>query len=175
MLEINVFYQIFKNLVYIMKTVIAVQTFPRLEQWPRLNDHRAQFFEKNKFSSVWELQLCFHPIINRVQIALFRSVLAIKRNSKMIYLVKRLKTSIDKEPTLKSLNPYTPVAQQVADEVVFTSRFQGEGVEFFFNRTSLTSLRFLMSIFWKIPIWAFPAFILLWVLYQDHLLSQMVL
>ena len=30
-----------------------------------------------------------------------------------------------------------PVAQKVADEVVFR-RFQGEGVEFFLNRTSLT-------------------------------------
>ena len=30
----------------------------------------------------------------------------------------------------KGLNPHTPVAQKVADEVVFR-RFQGEGVEFF--------------------------------------------
>ena len=30
------------------------------------------------------------------------------------------------------LNPHTPVAQKVADEVVFR-RFQGEKVEFFFN------------------------------------------
>ena len=48
-------------------------------------------------------------------------------------------------------NPHTPVAEKVADEVVFR-RFQSEGVEFFFNRTSLTPLRFLMRIFWKIPI-----------------------
>ena len=34
-------------------------------------------------------------------------------------------------------NPHTPVAQKVAYEVVFR-RFQGEGVEFFLNRTSLT-------------------------------------
>ena len=33
--------------------------------------------------------------------------------------------------------PQAPVAQKFADEVVFR-RFQGEGVEFFFNRTSLT-------------------------------------
>ena len=33
-------------------------------------------------------------------------------------------------------NPQAPVAQKVADEVVFR-RFQGEGVDFF-NRTSLT-------------------------------------
>ena len=31
---------------------------------------------------------------------------------------------------LTSVNPHTPVAQKVADEVVF-GRFQGEGVEFF--------------------------------------------
>ena len=35
------------------------------------------------------------------------------------------------------INPQAPVAQKVADKVVFR-RFQGEGVEFFFNRTSLT-------------------------------------
>ena len=29
-----------------------------------------------------------------------------------------------------SFNPHTPVAQKIADEVVFR-RFQGEGVEFF--------------------------------------------
>ena len=49
------------------------------------------------------------------------------------------------------LNPQEPVAQKTADEVVFR-RFQGEGVEFFLNRTSLTPLRFLMRIFWKIQI-----------------------
>ena len=34
------------------------------------------------------------------------------------------------------VNPQASVAQKVEDEVVFRS-FQGEGVEFFFNRTSL--------------------------------------
>ena len=34
-------------------------------------------------------------------------------------------------------NPQAPVAQKSAEEVVFR-HFQGEGVEFFFNRTSLT-------------------------------------
>ena len=33
--------------------------------------------------------------------------------------------------------PHAPVAQKIADEVVFR-RFQGEGEEFFLNRTSLT-------------------------------------
>ena len=42
-------------------------------------------------------------------------------------------------------------------------------------RTSLTPLRFLMRIFWKIPILALPAFIFHWDLYQDHVLSQIVL
>ena len=45
----------------------------------------------------------------------------------------------------------------------------------FFNRTSLTPLRFLMRIFWKIPIKALPDFIFKLVLYQHHVLSQMVL
>ena len=68
-----------------------------------------------------------------------------------------------------------PVAQKIADEVIFR-RFQGERVEFFLNRTSLTPpLRFFMRIFWKIPIWAFPDFIFQLVFKQDHILSQMVL
>ena len=37
----------------------------------------------------------------------------------------------------RHFNPQAPVAQEIADEVVFR-RFQGEGVEFFYNRTSLT-------------------------------------
>ena len=48
------------------------------------------------------------------------------------------------------LNPQAPVAQKTADEVVFR-HFQGEGVDFF--KSDLTEpLRFLMRIFWKIPI-----------------------
>ena len=35
-------------------------------------------------------------------------------------------------------------------------RFQGERVEFFLNRTSLTPFRFLMRFFWKIPTKAPP-------------------
>ena len=37
----------------------------------------------------------------------------------------------------REVNPQAPVAQKTADEVVFR-RFQGEGVEFFLNRNSLT-------------------------------------
>ena len=37
-------------------------------------------------------------------------------------------------------NPQAPIAQKSADEVVFR-RFQGEGVEFFLNRTSLTRFK----------------------------------
>ena len=39
------------------------------------------------------------------------------------------------------INPQAPVAQKITDEMVFR-RFQGEGVEFFKNRTSLTPLQF---------------------------------
>ena len=46
-----------------------------------------------------------------------------------------------------TLNPQAPVARKIADEVVFR-RFQGERGEFFLIRTSLTTLRFLMRIFW---------------------------
>ena len=44
--------------------------------------------------------------------------------------------------------PQAPVAQKIAEEVVFRS-FQGERVDFLLNRTSLTLplLRFLMRIF----------------------------
>ena len=59
-------------------------------------------------------------------------------------------------------NPQAPVAKKVADEVVFR-RFQGEGVEFFFNQTSLAPIRFLMRIFWKIPILAHLDFIFQWI------------
>ena len=45
-------------------------------------------------------------------------------------------------------NPHTPVAQKVAYEVVFR-RFQGEGVEFFLNRTSLTPSNFGCASFGK--------------------------
>ena len=59
------------------------------------------------------------------------------------------------------LNPHTPVAQKVADEVGFR-RFQGEVVEFF--KSDLTDLCFHFSMAHT-----------LWVLYQDHVLSQIVL
>ena len=71
------------------------------------------------------------------------------------------------------LNPHTPVAQIVAYEIVF-QRFQGEEVEFF--KSDLTDpLRFLMRIFWKIPIKPFQLSFLSGFLYQDHVLSHMVL
>ena len=35
------------------------------------------------------------------------------------------------------LNPHTPIAQKLADEVVF-HRFQGDEAEFFLDRTSMT-------------------------------------
>ena len=41
-----------------------------------------------------------------------------------------------------------PVVQKVADEVVF-QRFQGEGLEFFLNRTSLTPSDFSRTSFGK--------------------------
>ena len=71
------------------------------------------------------------------------------------------------------LNPHTPVAQKVADELVFR-RFQGEGVNFF-KSLAPPPLKLLMRIFWEIPIKALPAFIFQWVLYEDHVLSQMFL
>ena len=45
----------------------------------------------------------------------------------------------------------------------------------FFKSDLTDPLRFLMRIFWEIPLYALTAFIFQWVLYQDHVLSQMVL
>ena len=59
-----------------------------------------------------------------------------------------------------AFNPQAPVAQK--DEVVFW-RFQDEGVEFFLIGPHWPHPRFLMRIFWKIPIFALPAFIFQWV------------
>ena len=48
------------------------------------------------------------------------------------------------------IDSQAPVAQKIADEMVFR-RFQGEEVEFF--KSDLTDPpQFLMRIFWKIPI-----------------------
>ena len=46
----------------------------------------------------------------------------------------------------KDFKPREPVAQKFADAVVFR-RIQGEGVEFFLNRTSLAPLKFFLRIF----------------------------
>ena len=62
--------------------------------------------------------------------------------------------------TKYQVDPYTLVARKIAEGF---RRFQDEGVEFFFNRTSLTPLRFLVRIFWKIPILALTALICQWV------------
>ena len=48
--------------------------------------------------------------------------------------------------------------------------FQGEEVESFFKSDLTDPL-----IFWKIPIQAHQDFIFQWILYKDHILSQMVL
>ena len=51
-----------------------------------------------------------------------------------------------------------PLRKKNANEGVIRHN-QGEAVEFFLNRTSLTPpLSFLMRIFWKIPILALPDF-----------------
>ena len=46
----------------------------------------------------------------------------------------------------KLVNPQAPVAQKIADAVVFR-RFKGEGVEFFKSNLTAPPLRFLMRIF----------------------------
>ena len=56
-----------------------------------------------------------------------------------------------------TVNPHVPAAQKITDEMIFR-HFQSEGVEFFSNQTSLTPLRFLMLIFWKIVRWFYSLF-----------------
>ena len=79
------------------------------------------------------------------------------------------------------LNLQAPIAQKIADEVIFR-RFQGEGVEFFVNRTSLTPrFRFFMRFFEKIPIKALPVLffsgfyikIIFWVRWFYNLFERM--
>ena len=71
------------------------------------------------------------------------------------------------------INPKAPVAQKIADEVVFR-RFQGEGVKFFLNRTSKTTSYFWCASFRKNQFKPFQLSFFLVVSYQDHVLSQMV-
>ena len=54
-------------------------------------------------------------------------------------------------------------------------RFQGIGVEFFFKSDLTDPSQIFDAIFWKMPNQALPALIFQWVLYQDHILSQMIL
>ena len=61
-----------------------------------------------------------------------------------------------KHSEISILNPHTPVAQKVADEVVFDVSKVKESS--FFNRTSL-------SPFWEIPILVLPAFIFQWIFF----------
>ena len=65
-------------------------------------------------------------------------------------------------------NTHTPVAQKVADEVVFR-RFQSEEVEFFLNRTSLTppSSDFCCASFGKYQFKPFQLSFFSGFLYQD--------
>ena len=51
----------------------------------------------------------------------------------------------------KMFNPQAPVAQKIADVVVFR-RFHGEEVEFFFKSDLTDPLRFFIRIFLKMPI-----------------------
>ena len=71
------------------------------------------------------------------------------------------------------LNPQAPVAQKIEDEVIFR-RFQGEGVEFFF-KSDLTDPPQIFDTHLLENIYALPDLIFQWVLYQDHVFSQMVL
>ena len=65
------------------------------------------------------------------------------------------------------VNPQAPVAQKIADEVIFR-RSQGEESSFFFKSDLTDPLGFLLRMFWEIPISALPDFIFKWVLYHDH-------
>ena len=51
----------------------------------------------------------------------------------------------DQRKNVFVVNPQAPVAQKIADEAIFR-RFQGEGVEFFLTRTSLTPFQIFDAI-----------------------------
>ena len=76
---------------------------------------------------VESIQKCFHDAAKPLNINM-----ALYGTSIMINLA--LPTKVSNIFTVKNLNPHTPVAQKVSDEVVIR-RFQGEGVEFFLNRS----------------------------------------
>ena len=70
----------------------------------------------------------------------------------------------------RDLNPQAPVAQKTADEVVFR-HFQGEGVDFF----KLTPHQIFDAHLLVDTDLGPSRFHFQWFLYQDHVLSQMVL
>ena len=81
----------------------------------------------------------------------------------------------DKKFKNYSVNPQAPVAQKIADEVVFR-RFQGEGVAFFFKsylNDPLSPQIFVAHLLENTDL-SPSRFHFQWVLYQDHVLSQMV-
>ena len=89
----------------------------------------------------------FSGLINRIT---NRRGSALSRRQEKVKSTHNI-TDNPKNVIVTALNPQAPVAQKSSDEVVFR-HFQGEGVEFFLNRTSLTPNRFLMRIFWKLSI-----------------------
>ena len=72
------------------------------------------------------------------------------------------------------VTPQAPVAQKLWMRWFFDISKVKES-SFFKSDLTDHPLRFLMRIFWKIPIQALPNFMFQWVLGQDHVLSQMVL
>ena len=69
-----------------------------------------------------------------------------------IFLKRKSQKKInDKKIVINSVNPQAPVARKVADEVVYR-RFGREGVEFFKIGPHWPPIRFLMRVFWEIPI-----------------------
>ena len=73
------------------------------------------------------------------------------------------------------INPQAPVAQKIADELVFR-RFQGEGVEFFKIGPHLPPIKFFGAhLLEKTNLSSSSFRFSVRILYHDHVLSQIVL
>ena len=75
---------------------------------------------------------------------------------------------------MNTFTPHAPIAQEIADKMVFR-RFKVKESSFFKSDLTDPPTQIFDRIFWKMLIWVLPALIFQWFLYQDHVLSQIIL
>ena len=127
---------------------------PNNFKWKKLKI--SKFLSRNyfSFSDVYFIQKIkgqFWPPDKFWVLSVFWNIKKIERLEKKIRFVGvsfRLRSVSKSE--ISYFNPQAPAAQKIAYQVVFR-HYQGEGVEFF--KADLTDpFRFVMRIFWKLPI-----------------------